>query len=838
MKKKFLVTCLISILSFNYFISPAITFASQARSVTTDNGTYTGQLGWKDRIEYSYPQSWIGTFPSTYAYKSGGYTGTLSAKKIILTPLEKVFHKDPVYRTDTKSFTKTRTGTYSTNSASNFSSTYTINEDGYSGTIPRKSVSWTTNYNTGRTKSLTGQWTDSTYRVRVSDVPEPSTYKGTYYDSGSGQNIGYSLSKSGGLYSVGTATTALYSTSYGRAENYDRNGHTKLGYMSPSKTQYWSYTLNFSDAKPRPPSDYYGPDGDTFGWTGWTLVDYDWDECCVRDAKASAWAYKTKNDGYMWVTDGGLAQRYRKGVYLKYKKNVQGTKYRQNYAGTIDLPNTVKNYSGTATYQGSLSKQVIDHYNEYYTASKWKIQVVYEGEVFSSNLTTKSISITDSNGNAVSYLVKDKQYKASIVIANNGELNVGAYKVGVYEQGVRKTQLSVSSHATGTDKTLSYTFTASTTGKRTFMAKADDNNAIQETNETDSDNTKSVDKNVYFINLKAKSISITDLSGNIVNHLTKGKQYIAKTVIANESDINLGAYKVGFSDSGTLLTRLDVSSHIKGEEKALTYKFIPATSGTRNFSFYADDLNVIEESIETDNSISKAILVNTLPVITVTYTPSDVYEGDTVNVCTRPSDVDGNPMTVKIFIKKDGGTEQMVLNQNNQANGSQQCYPFVSQVGRYDIRATVFDGYDESEVTTWFYSKPLIINGYVKHTPLWLVKHQDLGNASNQFYSGEKFVLEADVSPYPTVYVKSTLSAVQANVISHNPIVSLSKVSGIFFKGDLFDPAYLEYPTNLKVGPASFEFEVKYTNGVIKKATVPIEIISDTYKAYQLHRRF
>jgi hypothetical protein len=41
----------------------------------------------------------------------------------------------------------------------------------------------------------------------------------------------------------------------------------------------------------------------------------------------------------------------------------------------------------------------------------------------------------------------------------------------------------------------------------------------------------------------------------------------------------------------------------------------------------------------------------------------------------------------------------------------------------------------------------LIIIGSVNHTPDWETKHQSLGHATNEFYSGETFLLGASTSP-------------------------------------------------------------------------------------------
>lgn len=934
-------------------IGPPLASAASSKTVLRYQKEISKDMRWQSEKWVTYPNSAYGTYPSTYNYDSGGYTGTLNATRIKLVPKEKIYHKDPIYRTDTYTFTKNTTKTYGTNSNSNVPSTYYVNENGYSGNIPRTSLSWTSNWVRNRTKSLTQYWTDSSYREFSSEVPEPATFNGTYYDSTSGKNVSYSLPKSGGLYSIASKNQWIRYRAPGRAAYYDKYENYYLGFMSSNSSTY--YAGRFSDARPgEAPDRYYGIPRAYTGFS-WRLVNYGWDE--ANAVNADWWAsqgYASKlvysNGSYWWRSESGRLNKYRKGVWIDYDIYVPVKQYRQKYSGTFNLPDYIKDYTAQATYKGTLSKQVLDHYDEYYTSSKWDVYVEYTGTIYTTNLKAKSIAITDTSGNPVSYLVRGKNYKATMVIENNGELNVGAYKVGFYEEGTRKTLLDVSSHNKGSTKTLTYSFTASTSGQRTFMVKADDTNVISETNESDNtasqdknvyyvnlkaksinitdpsgnavsflvrgktyratmiigndgeidtgaykvgfyeqgsrktlldvsshakgtdktltysftastsgaprtfmvkaddanvieesnenDNTASQNKNVYYVNLKAKSIDIKDTNGNPVTHLVKGRSYNAVMVIGNDGEINTSAYKVGFYESGTRKATLDISSHSKGTDKTLTYTFTATTSGTRTFMAKADDLDIVEETNEGDNTVSISRLVNTLPVVTLTYSPSDVYEGDTVNVCAKPTDADNNPLVVKIFIKKDGGTDQVVLNKSNIASGTSQCYSFVTEVGRYDIRATVNDGYDETGTSTWFYSKALIINGRVNHTVEWEKKHLDMGHALNQFYSGEKFLLESDTSPYPTVYVKSTLRANQADSQYIERITNMTGVSTILYKGELFDPKFQNYPTNIKKGPATFEFEVKYTNGVIKKDLVQIQVIDDVFEAYRFHRRF
>ncbi|MCM3364340.1 PKD domain-containing protein [Niallia sp. MER TA 168] len=253
---------------------------------------------------------------------------------------------------------------------------------------------------------------------------------------------------------------------------------------------------------------------------------------------------------------------------------------------------------------------------------------------------------------------------------------------------------------------------------------------------------------------------------------------------------------------------------------------------------YKIKLTVTDDDGATGTKEKTLKITNRPPQVTLTYTPKDVYEGDTVNVCIKVIDLDKQPMTVKLFLEKDYGNKQTVLTKSNINSGEEVCYVFVPDVGNYDFTTEVDDGHDKTTVDMSFYAKPLIIKGHVNHTADWKKKHEKLGNTLDKFFSGEKFLLEADTSPYETIYVKSTLSAVQMDNKNTTSPVDLNKVTNILYNGSLYEEKHQYYPTMLKVGEAKFEFEVKYKNGVIKKDTVKINIIDNAFNSSRYHRKF
>jgi hypothetical protein len=108
------------------------------------------------------------------------------------------------------------------------------------------------------------------------------------------------------------------------------------------------------------------------------------------------------------------------------------------------------------------------------------------------------------------------------------------------------------------------------------------------------------------------------------------------------------------------------------------------------------------------NSITNTIeVINRKPVVELTYSPSEPYEGDLGQICVKATeDADNQSLSINIFVIKDNGAEQTVLNKSNLTSGTKQCYTTTLESGRYDIRTEVNDGYDTTEASTWFFSKP------------------------------------------------------------------------------------------------------------------------------------
>ncbi|KAA6446919.1 CARDB domain-containing protein [Bacillus swezeyi] len=713
------------IMLFSLFSFSPKAAAAQKRTVLIDYGSINKEMEWENPKWVTYPNKSIGSYPSSLQYDQGGFKGTLKATKIKLTPLEKTYHKDPVYRTESKTFTKTISKKYSSKDNSKVPETIKIDEDGYKGTIQRSSISWTNNWVKNRSKSLTTYWTDSKYKEFKSDASPPKTYKGTYYDSASKKNVSYSLPKSGGLYSSASKKQWVYYRAPGAARWYDKDANYYLGFMSNNSKTY--YAGKFSDSKPgEAPDKYYGIPRNLKN-KDWNLIDYGWDESKVQDARDWKSVTVYHNGDWYWRSESGRLNRYRKGVWILYRLNITVHKFKQKYKGSFKLPDYVKDYTAKSTYKGKLSKKVFDHYNEYYTSSKWKVEVQYEGDTQEKNLTADSIQIVDLNKKPVTHLKKDQEYYAKVIYRNSGELNLPSHKISLQE----------------------------------------------------------------------------------------GNKHLATEEAA--------AIKINKS-------------------RTVFIKFKAQNSGKNTFQAMVDSADEISESNENDNMASTDILVNNPPNVTLTYDPEDVWEGDDVKVCAKPTDEDDDQLTVEIWVSIDDKPYKKILEKKEVKSGTSVCTTLKKVViKKYNIYSKVTDGHDENEVETFFKPKELTIMGDVLHTKTWQAVHDQLQHKKYDFYTGEKFMLESTISPYPAVYVRTHFSGRQVNGSIYEHTVEMeSGRDSVNYTGSLFDPIFLEQQTSLKQGEEvnEFIFEVKYKNGVIKRYSVKTNIIGNVFDAYKFHRIF
>jgi uncharacterized protein (DUF2141 family) len=375
-------------------------------------------------------------------------------------------------------------------------------------------------------------------------------------------------------------------------------------------------------------------------------------------------------------------------------------------------------------------------------------------------------------------------------------------------------------------------------GEYTVSALADYDDRILESNENDN-YTSSATFTILDRNLTAKSIEILDEDKKPIEYLTKGEEYFAKIVYQNTGETITDSHKISLEDESTWVGYVSTGRFWPGDTRTSYIKFTANNSGTRSFNAWIDSEEVILESNEDDNEIDTDVYVNTRPEITISYDPSDVYEGDKVDVCVVPTDEDDDPLEVTIEMNKRSSGYKQVVSKTGVSSSEEVCYVIdKAEVGDYEFKGTVDDGYDSSDVTISFEALPLTLEGEVEHTATWLKRHMEQGHRVDEFYSGEKFILIGNTSDYPISSLTVKMNARQERGTLYSPIIQIPHNGTVKHQTEYEDPALLETGTVLTPGPVDFDFKVVYTNGVIKTDTVTIQIIGDVYDLFRLHRRY
>lgn len=481
-----------------------------------------------------------------------------------------------------------------------------------SGSVPSKTV------------TLSDSYTDGQYHLSTDDFSRPYTVKAKYTDPASGNTYSFDISRSGSptVKSSTNQTVTEWQNQWqwgyiwdeSRGSEYDPSGHTTLGYMSDNAYSYYGGSYLYS-RDPRKPNDYYGNYPDDGNWE---LVEIRWDDSYPVDSFDYAY------EGWYWTSDtssGSYQNRYRKGVYLKWRKKVW-----TQVAVPVQVSKTVYQYS--QNYQGTVSIPATQsHFQDYTINTKWNVKVDYAGTMYPTNLKADMIGITDEAGNSTSRLQAGKTYKANVTFSNNGYYDVTEpFSIGLYLDSISKNNslngiTFKDGIKAGETKMAKISFTVPASGFYKIVAKVDDANVIDEVNELDSDNTVSTNIEAYSINIAATNIQIVGPSDDTPQlTLQVNKNYRAKIRVRNVGGVDVGKFNVGlYTDTGTTppeesfvfpspAQQIGSNFAVDGlKTDQYIYAYVPFTATSTDIKQYigwADNSNEIKESNEYDNLVS------------------------------------------------------------------------------------------------------------------------------------------------------------------------------------------------------------------------------------------
>lgn len=257
----------------------------------------------------------------------------------------------------------------------------------------------------------------------------------------------------------------------------------------------------------------------------------------------------------------------------------------------------------------------------------------------------------------------------------------------------------------------------------------------------------------------------------------------------------------------------------------------------------------VSDGYDTTTSQPKYFILNRPPVADFIWSPSPVYEGDTVKLTNKSYDPDGDLFTSRWTVKAPDG--------NAKSYDTTDVSVRWTQVGSYTVTLTVTDSYgDSNTVTKTIQVLPLGISGFVGHTETWnnnrakfnaKQEREETGIHRNddEFWAGEAFILTADTTNTGTAtYAVSVDVIAEGDPIPHDwawyhlytemePEDSRVKWKGRMNSPDPDRGIKME---QLSDGPLDFTFEVTYSNGTVKQDVVRIYMRNKWTEYWQVHR--
>jgi hypothetical protein len=282
-----------------------------------------------------------------------------------------------------------------------------------------------------------------------------------------------------------------------------------------------------------------------------------------------------------------------------------------------------------------------------------------------TDLQPTSINILDArDSSVVTSLIKGHNYIVRVVTSNIGTTNVGAFSLGlVGNQGLTFTPASVVSLNAGATVTSNFNFTASNSGTYSFTATSDSANVIAETDETNNTITKSAIS--YNVNLNATSIDIVGVSDTTSKaQVQQNKQYRAAITVTNNGETNITTpFVVALNENSVAKGTTTVNSLNAGASTVVYITFTEVNRGAVTFQAVIDSTNVIDESNESDNTVSTVRTAYRLNI-----------KATTIDVVGASDTISKNPLTLNLSYR----ASITVTNDGDQAIST----PFA--VGFYD----------------------------------------------------------------------------------------------------------------------------------------------------------
>jgi len=227
------------------------------------------------------------------------------------------------------------------------------------------------------------------------------------------------------------------------------------------------------------------------------------------------------------------------------------------------------------------------------------------------------------------------------------------------------------------------------------------------------------------------------------------------------------------------------------------------------------------------------VINNRPPVANFTWSPTTIWEGDTVRFTNLSTDPDGDALTYSWVIREPNGSEYRYSQQHVNRT--------LTQTGVHTVQLTVSDGRATAQKIASLDVRELTLTADVRHTEHWRDYHREAGHEIDEnpkdFYSGETFLLLASTSPAPVRSISATLNATSRSGEPLEASTDLHAVGSSRYEGTLYDARFSSLAEGIADGEYTIRFHITYTNGTQKMADVPIRIIGHVLETVGVHRR-
>ncbi len=207
-------------------------------------------------------------------------------------------------------------------------------------------------------------------------------------------------------------------------------------------------------------------------------------------------------------------------------------------------------------------------------------------------------------------LVVNQTYPVTVNLANYGNSAAGNFLVKLYDNDQEVASQSVTGLDKGASLILTFNWKPITTGSHTLKVVVDVNNQVEESNETNNQLSK-----VSIVNICQPDLLATGLS--LPTNPVLNQTYHLNATLKNQGLANASTFQVRLYDGSTLVDTQTVNSLASGKTTTLQFNWKPITTGSHILRLVVDSNGQVEESDETNNELSRHLVLNEAGVVNV-----------------------------------------------------------------------------------------------------------------------------------------------------------------------------------------------------------------------------